>query len=142
MKLSSISLIAAALAATAGSAIAVPRPLSAHALEQANLFQRDPDVHHRRKSGTVLLERRGPPSNAQAFNFIRGSASVHRQAATTAYKAAEMEPHWHRKGAKLESKAKELEKTARKYSQQGGLTPGPKERERDMVYAAEEQKKQ
>src|SRR6266568_1991531 len=43
MKLSSISLISAAL--SAGSAIAAPGPLRVRALEQVNLFERDLDVY-------------------------------------------------------------------------------------------------
>jgi len=43
MKLSSISLIASTLAATAGNTIAAPGPLHARSLEQGNLFERDID---------------------------------------------------------------------------------------------------
>jgi len=57
MRLSSVSLIAAALAATAGSVMAAPRPLHARALEDVNsLSERDVDVHSR-ESGLALLER-------------------------------------------------------------------------------------
>jgi len=54
MKLSSTILIAAALAAIAGSAIAAPCPLHARALEQFNLFERDLDI----KSGVAELVER------------------------------------------------------------------------------------
>ena len=53
MKLSSISLIASALAATAGNTIAAPGPLYARSLQQGNLFERDID--------NVDLFTRNPP---------------------------------------------------------------------------------
>ena len=93
MKLSSISLIAAALATAAVCAIAVPRPC---ALEQINSFQSDPVVH-RREAEVFALERnvepvdnlvtRGGVSNADAARIVRWSASLHRQAAIMAGEA-------------------------------------------------------
>jgi len=56
MKLSSISLIASALAATAGNTIAAPGPLHARSLEQGNLFERDID--------SVDLFTRSPPDGS------------------------------------------------------------------------------
>jgi len=101
MKLSPISLIAAALAATAGCAIAIPRPLHAYALEQVNSFQRDLDVH-RRESAVVALERNvaKPVDNlvtrgvsyADAAQIARASTSVFRQAAAMAHEASEKVP--------------------------------------------------
>ena len=65
MKFASISLIAAALAAIAGSAIAAPDPLYARALEKVNWFERDLDFYPR-GSGVAVLERNvdGEPVDA------------------------------------------------------------------------------
>jgi len=58
MRLSSVSLIATALAAIAGSVIAAPRPLHVRALEDINpLSERNVDVYSR-ESRLALLERR------------------------------------------------------------------------------------
>jgi len=56
MKLSSITLTTAALAAIAGSAIAAPCPLRARGLEEVNSFERDL-VIYRRKPGIAVLKR-------------------------------------------------------------------------------------
>ncbi len=53
MKLSSSSLIAAALAAIAGSVIAVPAP-HARPLEQVNLFERDVNIYSWFQQQSVL----------------------------------------------------------------------------------------
>ena len=65
MRLSSISLIATALAAIAGSVIAAPRPLHVRALEDINsLSERNVDVYSR-ESRLALLERRDSSSKPQ-----------------------------------------------------------------------------
>jgi len=56
MKFSSISLLAAALAAIAGGAMAAPGLPYARALEQVNTFERDLDVYPR-ESGVAVRER-------------------------------------------------------------------------------------
>ena len=141
MKLSSISLIAAALAATAGSATPISHHPSAHASRQVNSFQSDLDP---RESAVVGLERRGI-SNPQASHSIRGSASVNRQSAAMAREAGEKEPHWNHKADKLEQHAKRLTEDARKYdTQYKALSPkdiGPKAKKADMAHAAERQRK-
>jgi len=60
MKFSSISLIAAALSAIAGSTIAAPVPLWARALEQVNSFERDLDVYPPSRKSVAILERNEP----------------------------------------------------------------------------------
>lgn len=85
MKLSSISFIAAALAATAGNAVAVPRPLYTRSLEPVNSFQRDLDIH-RREPGVA------PTRYVEAGKTVRASASVHRQAAAMAEEASKKAP--------------------------------------------------
>jgi len=59
MRLSSVTLIAAALSSIADSVIAAPHPFHARALEDVNsLSERDVQVDvHSRKSGLALLER-------------------------------------------------------------------------------------
>ncbi len=113
MKFSSISLVAAALAAIAGSTTAVPVPLYAPTLERVNsLQQRDLLDLHRRESGVAPLERdvdgelldslvtRSNSNNAQMRHVdnvhtrheLRGAASVSRQAAALTREVKELEP--------------------------------------------------
>jgi len=75
MKLSSTFLIAAAIAAIAGSAIAAPGPLHARALEQFNLFERDLDV----ESGVAELVERNEhaePTNLHADHHADHRATI------------------------------------------------------------------
>jgi len=77
MRLSSISLIATALAAIAGSVIAAPRPLHVRALEDINpLSERNVDVYSR-ESRLALLERRDskPKKAADAAQEVFNKAT-------------------------------------------------------------------
>ena len=87
MRLSSVSLIAAALTAIAGSVIAVPGPLHARALEDVNLLaKRDIDVYSREsQTGLSLLEREVDNEFGDDL-FIRDS---HSEAAKACDKAAQ-----------------------------------------------------
>ena len=134
MKLSSISLIAAALAATAGCAIAVPRPC---ALEQINSFQSDPVVH-RHEPEVFALERniepvdnlvtRGGVSNAEAADIVRSSASLHRQAAIMADAASEKakgswkKRRWEKERLQLTKDANQLSKLSRQLRATPGIS--------------------
>jgi len=104
MRLSSVSLIAAALTAIAGSVIAVPGPLHARALEDVNsLSKRDIDVYSR-EFGLSLLERE-VDDEFGADLFTRTS---HSEAAEACDKAAQV----HSEIAKEEKEASKMAKEA------------------------------
>ena len=92
MRLSSVTLIAAALSSIADSVIAAPRPFHARALEDVNSFsERDVQVDvHSRKSGLALLEREVDDEFGDDL-FIRtthSEAAAARASASTASKEA------------------------------------------------------
>jgi len=72
MKFSSISLIAAALSAIAGSTIAAPVPLWARALEQVNSFERDLDVYPPSRKSVAILERNVDAEPVDLFRRFTG----------------------------------------------------------------------
>ena len=72
MKFSSISLIAAALSAIAGSTIAAPVPLWARALEQVNSFERDLDVYPPSRKSVAILERNVDAEPVDLFTRFTG----------------------------------------------------------------------
>jgi len=120
MRLSSVTLIAAALSSIADSVIAAPRPFHARALEDVNsLSERDLQVDvHSRKSGLALLERevddefgddlfiRTTQSEAAAARTMASLASS--GASTTAELAAFRAEEAAKKAQEAKSKAYEL----------------------------------
>jgi len=87
MKLSSVSLIIAALAAIAGSTVAAPGPLHARALEDVNSFsERDVDVYSRESGLEVdhLFTRQSPETADKAAEEAVRAAKAHEQAVKAA----------------------------------------------------------
>jgi len=113
MKPSSVSLIATALAAIAGSSIAAPGPLHARALEDVNSFsERDVDVYSR-ESGLALLEHKVDGGSVDNL-FIRASiADGCRQAAAAHDTAEAHKREAARKARGVAEKAEEAASTAR-----------------------------
>ena len=118
MRLSSISLIAATLAAIAGSVIAAPRPLHARALEGINsLSECDVDVYSC-ESGLVLLERKEDNKAQEAANAAREAANAAREAARKAQLISDWDQN-HR--YPMSRQAQHHRKEAKEYGGQASL---------------------
>jgi len=97
MRLSSVSLIGAALAAIAGSVIAAPLPLHARALEDINsLSERDVDVYNC-GSRLALLERKDYNKAQEAADAAQEAVDAAQEAAFKAMLIADNADEDHRR---------------------------------------------
>jgi len=97
MKLSSISLVATAIAAIAGSGIAAPGPLHARALDVTNSFDdRDVEVNSR-ESGLALLEREIDNEVVDGL-FTRGRTPLYVKSANAAEEHKKAAKAWQKAG--------------------------------------------